>query len=94
MRLPIKAAVIGYGLLVGGAYVTILAGVLTGALAAPALLALLTLPAAWKAFVLLRREHAFPYRLIPANAGTIFTHLTTGMLLFLGYILAGFGRFL
>jgi 1,4-dihydroxy-2-naphthoate octaprenyltransferase len=94
VRLPAPLAVIGYGLLVSGAYVTILAGVLTGALAVPALLALLTLPAAWKAFAVLRREHAFPYRLIPANAGTIFTHLTTGMLLFLGYVIAGFGRFL
>jgi 1,4-dihydroxy-2-naphthoate octaprenyltransferase len=94
VRLPITVAVIGYGLMVGGAYVTILAGVLAGALAVPALLALLTLPAAWKAFALLRREYAFPYRLIPANAGTIFTHLTTGMLLFFGYVIAGFGRFL
>ncbi|HEY71492.1 MAG TPA: 1,4-dihydroxy-2-naphthoate octaprenyltransferase [Anaerolineae bacterium] len=94
VRLPMTAAVIGYGLLVGGAYLTILAGVLAGALAVPALLALLTLPAAWKAFAVLRREHAFPYRLIPANAGTIFTHLTTGMLLFFGYVIAGFSRFL
>ncbi|MGD8815400.1 MAG: 1,4-dihydroxy-2-naphthoate octaprenyltransferase [Anaerolineales bacterium] len=94
VRLPARLAVIGYGLLVGGAYLTILLGVLWGVLAVPALLALLTLPAAWKAFALLRRHHDLPYRLIPANAGTIFTHLTTGMLLFFGYVIAGFGRFL
>lgn len=93
-RLPIRVAVIGYGLLVGMAYLVILVGVLLDVLALPSLFALLTLPAAWRAYRLLQRYHSFPYRLIPANEGTIFTHLTTGMLLFLGYVLAGFGRIL
>ena len=93
-RLPIQAAIIGYGILVGAAYLTILGGVIFRVLSLPALLALLTIPAAWKAYNLLRRYHSHPYRLIPANAGTIFTHLQTGMLLFLGYVIAGFGRFL
>jgi 1,4-dihydroxy-2-naphthoate octaprenyltransferase len=93
-RLPIRAAIFGYGLLVGTAYLVILVGVIFDVLVLPALLALLTLPAAWKAYRLLLRFHSFPYRLIPANAGTIFTHMTTGMLLFLGYVIAGFGRFL
>jgi 1,4-dihydroxy-2-naphthoate octaprenyltransferase len=93
-RLPIQAAVIGYGVLVGAAYLAIVAGVVFRVLSVPALLALLTMPAAWKAYNLLRQYHSLPYRLIPANAGTIFTHLTTGMLLFFGYVIAGFGRFL
>lgn len=93
-RLPIRAAIFGYGMLVGAAYLTILAGVIFRVLPLPALLALLTIPSAWKAYNLLRRYHSLPYRLIPANAGTIFTHLTTGMLLFLGYVIAGFSRFL
>lgn len=93
-RLPIRAAVIGYGLLVGAAYLVILVGVLFDVLVLPSLFALLTLPAAWRAFRLLLRFHSYPYRLIPANEGTIFTHLTTGMLLFLGYVIAGFGRIL
>jgi 1,4-dihydroxy-2-naphthoate octaprenyltransferase len=91
-RLPLRAAIVGYGLLVGAAYFVILAGVLFDVLTLPSLLALLTLPAAWRAYRLLLRFHSFPYRLIPANEGTIFTHLTTGMLLFLGYVIAGFGR--
>jgi hypothetical protein len=41
------------------------------------------------AFKVLRRHHAFPYRLIPANATTIFIHLFTGVLLAIGYVLAG-----
>ncbi len=93
-RLPIRVAVIVYGLLVGTAYLTIIVGVVFRVLSVPALLALLTMPAAWKAYKLLRRYHSLPYRLIPANAGTIFTHLTTGMLLFFGYVIAGFDRFL
>jgi 1,4-dihydroxy-2-naphthoate octaprenyltransferase len=93
-RLPIQVAIVGYGLLVGAAYLTILVGVILRVLPIPALLALLTIPAAWKALQVLRRFHSHPYRLIPANAGTIFTHLQTGMLLFFGYVIAGFGRFL
>jgi 1,4-dihydroxy-2-naphthoate octaprenyltransferase len=81
-------------MLVGAAYLTILVGVILRVLPIPALLALLTIPAAWKALQVLRRFHSHPYRLIPANAGTIFTHLQTGMLLFFGYVIAGFGRFL
>ena len=73
-------------------WIVILVGVLLDVLALPSLLALLTLPSALRAYRLLLRFHSFPYRLIPANEGTIFTHLTTGMLLFLGYVIAGFGR--
>lgn len=93
-RISSDAAVFGYLLVVGGAYLTVLLGVVFGALPTPTLLSLLTIPMAWKAYRVLRRHHAYPYRLIPANATTVFTHLLTGMLLSFGYVLAGFGRFL
>ena len=84
----------GYAVIVGAAYSSIVLGVLLSELPALALLALLTLPMAWKAFKVLRRHHSFPYRLLPANATTIFNHLLTGMLLMLCYTIAGFSRFL
>jgi 1,4-dihydroxy-2-naphthoate octaprenyltransferase len=93
-RLPVNVAVMGYAFLLGGAYLMILLGVAINALPAPALLGLLTAPMGWKAFKVLRRNFAYPYRLIPASATTIFSHLLTGMLLFLGYIIAGFGRYI
>ena len=93
-RLSLDATVMGYAVIVGAAYSTIVLGVLLRELPALTLLALLTLPMAWKAFKVLRRHHSFPYRLLPANATTIFNHLLTGMLLMLGYTIAGFSRFL
>ncbi len=91
-RLPLPRALLGYALLVGGAYLVLVAGVLAGALPAPTLLALITLPMAWKAYRMLQRHYAFPYRLIPANATTIFIHLLVGWLLFAGYIIAGLAQ--
>jgi 1,4-dihydroxy-2-naphthoate octaprenyltransferase len=88
VRLPTSLAVIGYAVLVAAAYLSILLGVVTGLLPLPALLGLMTLPMAWSAFKKLRRHHAFPYRLIPANATTIFTHLVSGLLLSVGYLVA------
>lgn len=94
VRLPPRVAVAGYALLTGGAYLTIVLGVALRMLPATALLGLLTVPMAQKAFKVLRQHQTHPYRLIPANATTVFTHLLTGMLLFIGYVVAGFGRFL
>lgn len=91
-RLPIRTAMAGYVVLVAGAYLVLIGGVIAGILPAPTLLALLTLPMAWKAYGMLRRHYAFPYRLIPANATTIFIHLLVGWLLFAGYIIAGLAQ--
>jgi 1,4-dihydroxy-2-naphthoate octaprenyltransferase len=78
----------GYHLLLTGAYVTILAGVITRFFPVYTLAALLTMPLAVKASVTLNRNYRFPYRLIPANAFTILIHLTTGVLFFGGYLAA------
>lgn len=88
VRMTPQATIVGYAALVGAAYLAILAGVVLGALPLATLLGLLTIPMAWNALKTLRRHHAFPYRLIPANATTIFAHLLTGLLIFVGYVLA------
>jgi len=87
-RLTPAMSINGYGLLMAAAYLAIVAGVAARALPVPTLLGLLTVPMAWRAFQGLRRHHAFPYRLIPANATTIFAHLFTGLLMFVGYVVA------
>jgi 1,4-dihydroxy-2-naphthoate octaprenyltransferase len=89
VRFSPRAAVMGYAGLIGATYLIIAAGVLAGVLAPAALLSLLTVPMAWSAYRTLRRHFGYPYRLIPANAATIFIHLLTGMLLFWAYIGTG-----
>lgn len=87
-RLSPAMSISGYGVLMAAAYLAIVAGVAAGGLPVPSLLGLLTVPMAWRAFQGLRRHHAYPYRLIPANATTIFAHLFTGLLMFVGYVVA------
>ncbi len=90
VRLPDRAAVWGYHALLTVAYVTILIGAILGAFPIYTLAALMTVPLAVKASIILNRNYRFPYRLIPANAFTILVHLTTGILFFLGYVAAIF----
>lgn len=90
VRLPDRAAVWGYHALLTVAYVTILIGAVLGAFPIYTLAALLTVPLAAKASIILNRNYRFPYRLIPANAFTVLVHLTTGILFFLGYVAAIF----
>lgn len=42
---------------------------------------------AWKAYGLLQRHHNCAYRLIPANATTIFTHFYSGLLRVGGHVI-------
>lgn len=88
VRLPDRAAVMGYHALLTLAYVTILGGVILRHFPVYTLTALLTVPLAVKASLILNRNYRFPYRLVPANASTIVVHLTTGMLFFMGYVAA------
>jgi 1,4-dihydroxy-2-naphthoate octaprenyltransferase len=89
VRLSLPAAIRGYLLIVLAAYGAILAGVIAGVTPAATLIGLLTIPMAWTAFNTLRRNYNYPYRLIPANAATVFLHLLTGLLLFAGYVVGG-----
>ncbi len=88
-RLPVLTAIRGYQFLIAAVYLIVLAGVVLGILPWPTLIALGTLPLAWRAVQGLRRYHSHPYRLIPSNANTVFAHLYTGLLLFAGYVVAG-----
>ncbi len=89
VRLSRSAVLSGYLMIVGSAYLTVLLGVALGWMAPASLIAFLTIPMARSAYRTLRRHDAFPYRLIPANATTIFIHLLFGMLLFWAYIGTG-----
>lgn len=80
-------AVLGYGLLLALAYASLAAAALWTQ-AWPALLALLTLPLAWRAWRHLSLYHAQPYRLVPANATTVALHIATCLLLVGGLVLA------
>jgi 1,4-dihydroxy-2-naphthoate octaprenyltransferase len=88
-RMSVKRAITGYELIIAATYLSIIGGVLLRLLPWPTLIALITIPLAWKAIKGLRRNHSLPYRLIPSNANTVFTHLYTGLLLFAGYVVAG-----
>ena len=81
-------AVWGYVVLLVAAYGMIVAGAALGILPATALLALLTLPLAYRSIRGAMRFHSDTQKLIPTNATTIQIHLLTGLLLCLGYVIA------
>ena len=87
--LPTSVAIKGYALIIAATYLIIVVGVVLGIMPPATLVALLTLPMGWKALRILRQYHSHPYRLIPANANTVLTHLYTGLLLFVGYVVTG-----
>ncbi|MCI0773712.1 MAG: prenyltransferase, partial [Chloroflexi bacterium] len=88
-RVSPEVSIIGYATLIGAAYLSILVGVALGVMPVATLLGLLTIPMVWRAYKALRRHHAYAYRLIPANATTVFAHLYTGLLLTAGYVVTG-----
>jgi 1,4-dihydroxy-2-naphthoate octaprenyltransferase len=92
VRLSSATAVNGYLAIMLATYAIIVVGVVAGIMPIAAALGLLTVPMAYRAFDILRRNYAYPYRLIPANANTVFVHLLTGLLLFAGYVIGGLIR--
>ncbi len=88
-RMAPDTAVTGYAVLITAAYLSIVVGVALGITPLATLIGLLTIPMAWSAFKTLRRHHGFAYRLIPANANTVFLHFFTGLLLAGGYFVSG-----
>jgi 1,4-dihydroxy-2-naphthoate octaprenyltransferase len=85
-----ERAVWGYVALLVAAYLLVVIGVALRILPLTALLALLTLPVAYKSIQGALRFHSDTPKLIPTNAGTIQIHLLTGLLLCVGYIIARF----
>ncbi len=76
----IGAVMLTYGLIAVGAVV--------GVLARPAALALVTIPLAVQVVRGLREHYDDPYALMPTMAKNIQLHLFTGLLLFVGYLVA------
>lgn len=89
VRLGRRRAATVYGALLAGAYLSLIAGVLLAGVTPFALVGLLTAPLAWKAYQVARVHYDHPQELVPANALTIRTHLLTGLLLALGYLIQG-----
>jgi 1,4-dihydroxy-2-naphthoate octaprenyltransferase len=89
VKLGPKKALNGFYLLVISAYVIIILGRIFGIIPWICLISLLTFPLAYKAIKTARFNYADTKRLIPAMASTIAVHLMTGLLLSLGYVIAG-----
>ena len=78
-----------YELILGGAYLSIVIGIVTKGISAFALLALLTFPIASRAIRTAKAHFDDNLRLVPANSATVRVHLLTGLLLSLAYLLEG-----
>ncbi|MGB8646707.1 MAG: prenyltransferase [Anaerolineae bacterium] len=88
-RLPLRTAVNGYAVIMGVTYFVIAAGGVLNIIPLITLIALATLPLAWRAFTILRANYNAPYQMMPANAITIQIHLQTGLLLVATYVVVG-----
>jgi 1,4-dihydroxy-2-naphthoate octaprenyltransferase len=91
VRLGPERAVRGFYWLLISAYAVIVVGCASLILPWPALAALLTTPLAWRAARTAKANYAehTGEKMTPAMAGTIATHLGTGLLLSAGYLAAG-----
>jgi 1,4-dihydroxy-2-naphthoate octaprenyltransferase len=89
VRLGRRRAATIYGLLLAAVYLSLAAGVLFGGVTPFALLGLVTLPLAIKAYRVARVHYDHPRELTPANAATVQLHLVTGMLMVVGYVVQG-----
>lgn len=81
VRLGVKYGRITYIVMIAGAYISIIAAVVLKAAPLAMLAALLTLPLAIKAVVVLNKNYNKPEKLVPACGITIVTHLLTGLLI-------------
>lgn len=89
VRLGKARARYGYHALLALTYLSVVVGVIVQVLPPWALLALLTLPFGLRAARTLHLHYEEDAALLPAQAGTIQTHMLTGLLLALGLLLAG-----
>ena len=91
VRMGTARAIKGFYLLLVCAYLAIVIGCVSGLIPSLGLIALLSAPLAWRAARSAGENHASGSgaRLVPAMAGTIGTHLVTGILLCSGYLAAG-----
>ncbi len=83
-----RAVVWGWDVSVGGAFISVVAGVLLAVLPWTALLVLLALPLARRVHAGIVAFYDEPYALMPAMARNIGLHMTVGALLVAGYVAA------
>ncbi|PCN50248.1 1,4-dihydroxy-2-naphthoate octaprenyltransferase [Candidatus Geothermarchaeota archaeon ex4572_27] len=88
VRLGRARASVVYAILLIAAYVLLLTGVLLRMLPLATLIALATLPLAYRNAAIARKSHDDPRKLTPAMSGTILLFVSTTSLLALGYLLA------
>lgn len=77
-----------YAATVAAAFVCIVAEVVAGVTPAWTLLALGTLPLAWRVWQGLHAHYGDPYALMPTMQSNILLHLLTGLLMIIGYVIA------
>jgi 1,4-dihydroxy-2-naphthoate octaprenyltransferase len=87
VRLGRRRAALGYTLLIVATYVAIVLAVVLRITSPFTLIALATIPVAIRAVSVARAHYDEYLKLVPANAGTVFVHLLTGLLLSAGYLL-------
>jgi len=88
VRLGRRRAAIGYVLLMIGTYGSLVLGVALAGVSPFALLGLLSVPLAWRACQIALAHYDDLPALVGANAATIKNHLSTGLLMTLGYVMA------
>ncbi|MFQ6618474.1 MAG: 1,4-dihydroxy-2-naphthoate octaprenyltransferase [Fidelibacterota bacterium] len=82
-----KRAVKGFELIIGFTYLSIALGVAFRLISPFALLGFLTIPIALKSARTAKKYYDQYLKLTPANVGTIFTHMLTGFLITIGYLI-------
>ena len=88
VRMGRPKAYYGYVAIIAVTYASILIATILKITPIYTLIALLMLPKAIGAIKTARLHHSESEKLVPANAGTVAIHLTTGLLLSLGHIIA------
>lgn len=91
VRLGRERAAGVFSILMAAAYLSLLAGVVSGILPPATLLGLLTLPLGLRAALHARQHHSSPFDLAPANAMTAIGHLSLGLSLTLAFAWQGTG---
>jgi len=89
VRLGRRRGVALFAAVMAAAYVPMIAGAWSGLMPVWTLLGLASIPAAFMAVRVAARAHDVPRAMTPANALTIITHLATGILMTVGYIIPG-----
>jgi len=87
VRLGKRQAAKGFILIMLLTYLIVVLGVATDTLPPISLIAMLTLPLAFKSIKIAQTNYDDSLKLVPANASTIMNHLFTGLLLIVSFVL-------